>query len=278
MTARSLECRSVTHRYGQGAVVLDNVSFGVRAGEIVAIVGASGSGKSTLLRVLAGLLVPASGTVLVDDQPVTGQPGNDRAMVFQADRLYPWRTTVRNASFGLELHGLSVPAAVRRALGTLGLVGLSHHAGHYPHELSGGMRQRVNVARALTVEPQFLLMDEPFSALDAQTRELMQLELLNTLERTGNGVVFVTHMIEEAVYLGDRVVVLGARPGRIRRELAISLERPRPLSVKRQPQFQAWCDLIWREIESDVRTTIALEQQGAPALGEPAGKRREMSR
>jgi NitT/TauT family transport system ATP-binding protein len=244
----------VSHWYGPSAeAVLKDVSIDMRVGEFVSLVGASGSGKTTLLRILAGLVTPSAGSVFSNDADVTGRSGVDRAMVFQADRLYPWRTALRNVTFGLELKGQSREAATRRAQEALALVGLPRHGSSYPHQLSGGMRQRVNVARALAVDPDFLLMDEPFSALDAQTREMMQVELLRVWEAARTGVLFVTHMIEEAVYLSDRVLVLGSRPGRVRREVPISFGRPRELALKRQPSFQEVCDVIWREIEQEVR-------------------------
>jgi NitT/TauT family transport system ATP-binding protein len=258
----SLECRAVSHGYGvDAASVLKDVSIEMRVGEFVSIVGASGSGKTTLLRILAGLVTPSAGSVFSNGTDVTGRSGIDRAMVFQADRLYPWRTALRNVTFGLELKGHSREAAERRAQEALALVGLPRHGSAYPHQLSGGMRQRVNVARALAVDPDFLLMDEPFSALDTQTREMMQVELLRVWDAARTGVMFVTHMIEEAVYLSDRVLVLGSRPGRVRREVAISSARPRGLAIKRQPEFQGVCDLIWREIEEEVRVGMALEQE-----------------
>jgi NitT/TauT family transport system ATP-binding protein len=240
--------------------VLRNVSFTLAAGEFVAMVGASGCGKTTLLRILAGLVAPSDGSVSVSGVDVTGVPGTDRAMVFQSDRLYPWRTALQNVTFGLELKRIAKSEAMRRALDVLALVGLPRHDRLYPHQLSGGMRQRVNVARALAVDPEFLLMDEPFSALDAQTREMMQIEILRVWEKAQKGVLFITHQIEEAVYLADRILVLGARPGRIRREIAVDLPRPRTLALKRQAEFQRLSEMIWAEIEEDVKAGMALEQ------------------
>jgi NitT/TauT family transport system ATP-binding protein len=260
---RRLEAQGISHRYPNSeAPVLSEVFLGLSRGSFVSLVGASGSGKTTLVRILAGLVVPDRGQVLVDGADVTGRTGTDRAMIFQADRLYPWRTALANVSFGLEIKGFSRRVAEARAQEALALVGLPRQGSKYPHELSGGMRQRVNVARALAVDPDFLLMDEPFSALDAQTREMMQLELLRVWQTAQKGVVFVTHMIEEAIYLADRVLVLGARPGRIRREVGVDLPRPRPLTIKRQPEFQELCDVIWKEIEAEVRLGMALEQEG----------------
>lgn len=255
------ECRDITHSFAPGQPdILSGVSFKVESGEFLSLVGASGSGKTTLLRILAGLIRPTSGSVLINANDVTGRPGRDRAMVFQDDRLYPWRTALDNAAFGVEAAHEKRSVARERATKALTLVGLPLHGGFYPHQLSGGMRQRVNVARALALDPDFLLMDEPFSALDAQTRELMQSELLKIWNTAQKGVVFVTHQIEEAVYLSDRVIVLGARPGRIRHEITVALPRPRLLSVKRDPLFHELCALIWSEIEDDVKTGMALEE------------------
>ncbi len=270
MTPSTLACRAVSHRYrGRSEPVLKDVSIETRGGEFVAIVGASGSGKTTLLRILAGLVTPTTGSVLANDLDVTGRTGVERAMVFQADRLYPWRTVLRNVTFGLELKGVSSAEAARRARDVLALVGLPRHGALYPYQLSGGMRQRVNVARALVMDPDFLLMDEPFSALDAQTREMMQVELLGVWDAAAKGVVFVTHMIEEAVYLADRVLVLGARPGRVRREVHVPLPRPRTLDAKHHPDFQELCVLIWKEIEEEVRLGMAFERE-AHSPGSPA--------
>jgi hypothetical protein len=176
----------------------------------------------------------------------------DTARAFRATRFQLLRHVILPAS------AVTIVAGLRLAVGR-GIIGVVVEA--YPHQLSGGMRQRVNVARALAVDPDFLLMDEPFSALDSQTREMMQVELLRVWEAARTGVMFVTHMIEEAVYLSDRVLVLGSRPGRVRREIAVSFARPRALSLKRQPAFQVLCDQIWREIEEEVRAGIALEQE-----------------
>src|SRR5262249_44675353 len=203
----SLEASEISHAFpSSDGWVLRDISLRIARGEFAALVGASGCGKTTLLRILAGLVRPERGRVSVGGDDVTGVPAKGRAMVFQGDRLYPWRTALGNTLFGLELRGVPRAAATKRALAALKLVGLERAVDAYRGELSGGMRQRVNVARALVVEPDFLLMDEPFAALDAQTREVMQQELLRILAQTGLGVVFVTHQIEEALYLADRVL------------------------------------------------------------------------
>jgi NitT/TauT family transport system ATP-binding protein len=256
-TTVKLECRDVSHAFASSdAWVLRDVALEVKRGEFVALVGASGCGKTSLLRVLAGLIRPERGAVHLGGLELTGIPSKGRAMVFQGDRLFPWRTALRNTLFGLELRSVPRATAMARALAALKLVGLERSVNAYPSELSGGMRQRVNVARALVVEPDFLLMDEPFAALDAQTREIMQQELLRILEQTMVGVVFVTHQIEEALYLADRVVVMGIRPGRIRDEVHVPFPRPRLLEMKRDPRFQDLYARIWKSIESDVLASV----------------------
>ena len=196
-------------------VALQDFSLDVADGEFVALVGPSGSGKSTLLDLLAGLTKPTSGQVEVDGRRVEG-PGLDRAVVFQQYALFPWRTAQSNVEFGLEASGVPRKQRAAKADEYLELVGLGGFGGRYPHELSGGMKQRVAIARSLAYEPDILLMDEPFAALDAQTREQLQDELLRIWRATGKTVVFITHSIDEAVYLGQRVAVLTSRPGRLK--------------------------------------------------------------
>jgi len=237
---------------GKVTEVLAEVSFTVDRGEFVALVGPSGCGKTTLLRIIAGLTPPSSGAVRVRGRAVTG-PGPDRAMVFQQDSLFPWRTVLQNVRFGLEVRGVSRRQADELCLKLLGRVGLGDFAHYYPHEISGGMRQRVNLARALAVDPEILLMDEPFAALDAQTRELMQLELLRVWADTAKTVVFVTHQIDEACYLADRVLVMASLPGRIVEDIRIEIPRPRPLRLKRTAEFGRYVDHIWGLLEKEVR-------------------------
>ena len=249
----AMEGRNVSHRYASGGqLVLDNVSLHVPRGEFVSLVGSSGCGKTTLLSVLCGTIEPLRGSVLVNGKDVTGVPSIGRGMVFQSDRLFPWRTALRNVTFPLELRGESSKVARKKAVDVLKLVGLGQHVDSYPSQLSGGLRQRVNVARALVVEPDFLLMDEPFASLDAQTREVMQVELLRILSSSSAGVVFVTHQIDEALLLSDRVVVIVANPGRIAREITVPFDRPRERGIKRGREFQALSDEIWKQIEGDV--------------------------
>ncbi|MPZ79243.1 MAG: ATP-binding cassette domain-containing protein [Actinophytocola sp.] len=211
---------------------LDDVSFDVGAGEIVALTGHSGCGKTTLLRIIMGLDTATSGQVSADGKVVTGC-GNDRGIVFQHAELLPWRTARGNVEFGLEARG--VPRASRRAVAEeyLALVGLSDAADRRPDELSGGMRQRVGMARALAIDPAILLMDEPFSALDAQTRESMQAELLRIHAATGKTIVFVTHDLDEAVLLADRVIAMRPSPGRVQSILDTGLDVSRPVAERR---------------------------------------------
>ena len=201
---------------------------------------------------------PDAGRILIDGRPVRA-PGPDRAFVFQSDRLLPWRTVLQNVVFGLEVRGVSRAERESRAADLLQLVGLGSFARAYPHQLSGGMRQRANLARALLVEPDVLLMDEPFASLDAQTREIMQQELLRIWSETRKTVIFITHQIDEAVYLSDRVIVMSARPGRIKDSFRITLPRPRPLESKRTAEFMVYVDRIWRLLEEEVRETMRAE-------------------
>jgi len=207
-------------------VAVDGVDLDVFEGEFLCIVGPSGCGKTTLLRILAGLERPTEGEALVRGRPIEG-PGPDRVMVFQDHVLFPWRTVLGNVLFGLELKGVPRREAVEEAMKYIKLVGLEGFEGAYPHELSAGMRQRAALARALACDPDVLLMDEPLSALDAQTRNYMQGELLRIWMETKKTMVMVTHSVEEAVYLGDRVVVLTARPARVKSVVEVELERPR---------------------------------------------------
>jgi NitT/TauT family transport system ATP-binding protein len=238
-------------------VALDGVTLDIDAGRFVSVVGASGSGKSTLLRLVHGLLPPTTGGVFVDGTPVSG-PAQNRAMVFQSDCLLPWATVLDNVAYGLRLAGTPKREARATAAQRLAAVGLADVEAAYPRQLSGGMRQRVNIARALAVDPRVLLLDEPFAALDAQTREIMSAELLRIWTADRKTVLFITHQIDEAVYLADQVVVLSARPGTVREVIDVDLPRPRDLSVKRTPEFGRIVDHIWGLIEHEVRRSLGL--------------------
>ncbi len=216
-------------------VVLKDINMVIDRGEFICAVGASGSGKSTLLRQIAGLDRPTSGEVKIDNQPVTG-PGPDRGMVFQHYTLYPWMSVQENAEFGLKLQGLSKKERREKASTYLDVVGLSKFARSLPKELSGGMKQRVAIARALASEPKVLLMDEPFGALDVHTKEAMHEFMLDLWRRTGITVFMITHDVEEAVFLSNRIYALGARPGTVRKEIVVKLPE-RGHAVKRHPIF-----------------------------------------
>lgn len=218
-------------------LALDGIQLHVETNERVCVVGASGSGKSTLLKIIAGLLTPSAGQVLIDGQLING-PGPDRGMVFQHDTLYPWLTVAGNIEYGLKLQ--HVPAAIRRerVAHYLEIVGLERFAHAWPNQLSGGMKQRVAIARALANEPALLLMDEPFGALDAQTRLLMQEFLLSLWRKTHTTFLLVTHDVSEAVFLGQRIYVLSSHPGRVQSELKVTLPAEYDFTVKRTPAFQ----------------------------------------
>ena len=237
---------------------IDRVSMTMEEGSFVSIVGPSGCGKSTLLSIVDGLIQPSSGSVLIDNKPITA-PGPDRAMVFQEASLLPWFTTLQNCAYGLECQGISRKEAERRAMPLLEMVGLKGFEHCFPGELSIGMQQRANVARALAVDPDVLLMDEPFAALDAQTRELMQSELLRIWDQTHKTVLFITHQLDEAIYLSDRVIVMSGRPGRIIDDLMIPIERPRQLDVKRTQMFAEIEQRLWDNLRHEI------EPERAPA-------------
>jgi len=241
--------RYYVEREQRQVLALSDVSLSVADGEFVAIVGPSGCGKTTLLNIVAGLLPYELGTISIDGKRIEGA-GVDRAVVFQHASLLPWRTIAGNVRYGMELHKRFDRAVMReRTSYFISLVGLTGFERHYPSELSGGMQQRVNLARALASDPSVLLMDEPFAALDAQTRELMQAELLKIWSEARKTVLFITHQINEAVYLADRVAVMSGRPGRIKGVFKVPFERPRALSMKRDPRFLQVEDAIWQVVE-----------------------------
>jgi NitT/TauT family transport system ATP-binding protein len=251
---RKLEITGLCKWFGE-LEALRSIDAAVEQGEFISVVGPSGCGKTTFLRMVAGLEAASSGTILLDGKPLRG-PGNNRGFVFQNDSLLPWRTVLGNALIGPEVAGTVGDKERSRTLNLLKLVGLGGFEGYYPRQLSGGMRQRVNLARALAIDPDVLLMDEPFASLDAQTREIMQTELLRIWEQGRKTVLFVTHQIDEAVFLSDRVLVFARRPGRLQENIEIKLPRPRDLAIKRTPEFIAYVDRIWTMIEHDVRAAV----------------------
>ena len=237
MSVLRLEYRSVTMRFmlpGRALTALREVSFSVRDGEVVALIGPSGCGKSTLLNIGAGLSSPSEGAAFVDGERVEG-PNSHVAFMLQKDLLLPWRTVAENAMLGVEIQGMPAAERRRRAQTLLAGFNLAEFADHYPHQLSGGMRQRVALARTLAVDPHVLLLDEPFSALDAQTRMVLQRDLARTLKRAGKTALLITHDLLEAVTLSDRVLVMSGRPGRIIDEIAVDLPgREDPIARRRE--------------------------------------------
>lgn len=238
-------------RKGKRLVALQDVNLQIGHGEFVSIVGPSGCGKTTFLNAVDGLLRLTRGRLTLDGKVITG-PGKDRAMVFQSASLLPWRTVMGNIMYGLELQGRDKKESKENVERLINLVGLSGFEHSFPSELSGGMQQRVNLARALAVDPEILLLDEPFASLDAQTREFMQAELLKVWSATRKTALFITHQINEAVYLSDRVIVFSGRPGKVKGVVDIDIPRPRSLSVKRDPKFVEYEDLIWSWIVEEV--------------------------
>jgi ABC-type nitrate/sulfonate/bicarbonate transport system, ATPase component len=282
MQDHSIEISGLTKTYpprgeAPAFVALDDVSLSVRKGEFLAVLGPSGCGKSTLLHVVGGL-VPADGSVRVLGREIDG-PGLDRGIVFQDYALFPWRTVLENVAFGLEIK--KVPAAERDAVARrhIAAVGLAGFENRYPAQLSGGMKQRVAIARALAFDPEVLLMDEPFAALDAQTREILQGELLRLWEKTGKTVIFITHSIDEAVFLAQRVAVITARPGRIKEIVDVELPEPRHgRDVRSTPEFarvrHALWELLAEEVDKTTAQAFAPQESAAP---QKAPRRRWLS-
>jgi NitT/TauT family transport system ATP-binding protein len=239
-----------------GLEVLGNVSTTVPEGEFCCVVGPSGCGKSTLLRIIDGLLPPSSGSVRIRGREVTG-PSLDVGFVFQQFNLLPWRTVRSNVLFGLE--SKRVPKSQQGDIvdDWLSVVGLAGFEDHYPRQLSGGMQQRVSLARALAIEPELLLMDEPFGSLDAQTRMIMQEELLRIWERDKRTIVFVTHDIDEAIFMGDRILVMGRRPGRFIHEVKVKFDRPRDIGVRGTAEFAQLKEGLWEMLREAINATTA---------------------
>jgi NitT/TauT family transport system ATP-binding protein len=257
---------------GRGAsrrlLAVDDVDLQITEGEFLVIVGPSGCGKSTLLDMLAGLTLPSGGQILIDGKPITG-PGPDRGMVFQQYALLPWRTARENVEFGLEATGAGKRQRRERAREYLALVGLDDFADSYPHQLSGGMKQRVAIARSLATDPELLIMDEPFGALDALTREALQSQLARIWERTGKTIVFVTHGIDEAVYLGQRVAVMSARPGRIKAVIDIPLKSDEAVAdLRADPLFGRLGQLVWQQLRDEIASVQGFS--APPTAPEPS--------
>jgi NitT/TauT family transport system ATP-binding protein len=239
----------------EGTVVaFRNVELNIRSNEVLCVVGPSGCGKTTLLRCIGGLLAPSSGQVLIDGQ-IVNSPRPGVAIVFQHFGLLPWKTVVDNVAFGLKIAGVSGRQLGERVEHYIRLVGLAGFENHYPYQLSGGMQQRVGLARALATHPEILLMDEPFASVDAQTREVLQEELLRLHERERKTMVFITHSIDEALVLGDRVAVMATRPGRVKEVLTVNFARPRdPAAVRAEPRYTEMRNHIWEELRPTVLT------------------------
>jgi NitT/TauT family transport system ATP-binding protein len=245
----------------EGVRALDSVSLQVEEGEFFSIIGPSGCGKSTLIRIIAGLISDYDGEVVIGTQRVES-PHPWVAMVFQEESTFPWRTTLANVEFGLEMHGLPPEQRRRKSLAMLELLGLAGFEQRYPSELSGGMKQRVAIARALVMEPKILLMDEPFGALDEQTRIILGEELLKIRDKLGQTIVFVTHNINESVQLSDRVMVMTARPGRVKSVFKIDLPRPRDSSIIESEQFGRLVGQVWGTLrEESIKGFKQMEKQ-----------------
>lgn len=255
----AIEVRGVIKRYGERDTVtaLDGVDLTVRRGEFVCLVGPSGCGKSTLLRMMAGLHRPSEGEVLIHHGGTSRSP---TAMVFQDYGIFPWKSVRKNVRFGLDVARVPRAEANRITDEWLSRLGLADFANAYPATLSGGMRQRVSIARALAVEPEVLLLDEPFAALDAQLRTILQEELLALWQNDRRTVVFVTHSLEEAILLGDRVIVMSARPGQILADLPVPIDRPRTAATRGDPAFVALERELWALLRGEVSRTIAVER------------------
>jgi NitT/TauT family transport system ATP-binding protein len=260
LSVEELKLSYENSKTGELTEAVHKVSLDIYPGEFVTIVGLSGCGKSSFLSAVAGLLKPQEGSIKLNGSAILG-PGPDRSFVFQKASLLPWRNTLKNIIYGLELNGVPFEEAVQRAKKYINMVKLEGFENHYPYELSGGMQQRVNLARALVCEPEVLLLDEPFAALDAITRESMQNELLSLWEATRKTVLMVTHQIDEAVLLSDRVIVFSDRPAQILEEIKIDLPRPRTENIKNNPQFDKLTSLIWSLIHKSSRKKADIEYE-----------------
>jgi len=270
-----LSLESVTKRFDGAAVpVLEDVSLTCEPGEFVVVVGPSGCGKTTLLNLAAGIVKPEIGAVAIDDEPISA-PGPDRAMVFQEHALFPWLTAAQNTEFGLKMAGIDKSERDDRVAEALRLVHLSHSGAKFPHQLSGGMKQRVAIARAMVMNPAVLLMDEPFAAVDAQTRELLHRHVQELWLQTNKTILFVTHSVSEAVRLADRVIVLHAHPGRIRREFRVELAHPRDpdsadvaaIAKRIRREISEEVNRVNAQLADEFRSTAAGDLLGRPSAG-----------
>lgn len=257
MTAMKLELRNLEKSFSRGTEepihVVKDFSLEIPNLEFLAVIGPSGCGKSTLLRLIDGLIPSDDGAIYLDGEDVTGVVGGQgRGMVFQSFDLFPWRTTRENVEFGLEIAGMQKAERQETAMHYINLVGLNGFEDSFPHELSGGMQQRVGFARALAIKPEILLMDEPFGALDVQTRDILQDELLNIWDKEQKTVLFVTHSIEEAIYLADRIAVITPRPARVERIIEVPFDRPRDEHIKSLPEFLELRQQIWSMLKEGI--------------------------
>jgi NitT/TauT family transport system ATP-binding protein len=265
LQARDVRMEYVDQATGDRLLAIDRVDLDIRSGEFVSIVGPSGCGKSTFLKIVNGLFPATQGTIDIS-QPGSGPA---HAMVFQDSSLFPWYSVMSNVAYGLICQGVPKKEAQARSKPFIDMVSLTGFEEKFPYQLSGGMQQRANLARALAVDPAILLMDEPFAALDAQTRELMQAELLRIWSEANKTVLFITHQIDEAIYLSDRVLVMSARPGRILADIPIELDRPRRLEIKRTPEFIRYADEIWTLISSQLRPESPIVDDAAAGPPRP---------
>lgn len=255
----SIQMQSLTKIYdpgGEHVTAIDEIDLGIEAGEFVSLVGPSGCGKSTLLDCIAGFIEPTHGQIYVDGNPIDG-PGADRGVVFQENRLLPWKTVRQNINLGPQMRGEIEDGRAEELLSKMGIEGTGDQ---YPTELSGGMQQRAEIARLLANDPEIMLMDEPFSALDALTKEIMQELLLDIWEEDNRTVVFITHDVEEAIFLADRVLIMTAGPGRIKEAIDVDLERPRDLDVTTTPRFNELKEQALSAIVEEARAAMESEQ------------------
>jgi NitT/TauT family transport system ATP-binding protein len=265
MGPSKLEVRNVSKSFrqpdGKLMPVVEAFSLQVSNLEFLALLGPSGCGKSTLLRMIDGLMPSDTGSIHLDGEDITGLPGKGRGMVFQTFDLFPWRTALGNVEFGLEVQGIANPERRERARRYLGLVGLQGFEDSFPHQLSGGMQQRVGIARAFAIRPEVLLMDEPFGALDVQTRDILQDELLHIWEQEQKTVLFVTHGIEEAIYLADRIIVFSPRPARIVKEILVPFGRPRKEEMKTDAAFLELRREIWALLKRGLASGVGTGEE-----------------